>query len=282
MPYRVVVVGAGFGGIGMAIALQAGRHRGLRRAGQGGRPRRDLARQQLPGPVLRHAVAPVLVLVPALALEPALPAAARRSWPTCTRWCAERGLGPHLRFGAGVAAAEFDERARGLEPHPGGRRARCRPPRSSAPSASSAARPCPTSRAGTSSPGRRGTRPAGTTTSTWPGRRVAVIGTGASAIQFVPEIAKVAGARRRLPAHAAVRAAQGRPAVPGRRAGPVRPAARGAQGRPAAHLPLRRAAHQRLRAVAEAAGRADAAVAPPAPHADRRPGAARQVRPRTT
>ena len=35
---------------------------------------------------------------------------ARRSWPTCTDWSPSADLGPHLRFGAGVAAAEFDER----------------------------------------------------------------------------------------------------------------------------------------------------------------------------
>ena len=38
------------------------------------------------------------------------PAARRRSWLTCARCVAERGLGPHLRFGCGVAAARFDER----------------------------------------------------------------------------------------------------------------------------------------------------------------------------
>ena len=33
------------------------------------------------------------------------------------------------------------------------------------------------------------------------GKRVAVIGTGASAVQFVPEIASVGGTALRLPAH---------------------------------------------------------------------------------
>ena len=64
---------------------QAGGHRRLRRAGPGRGPRRDLARQHLPGPELRRAVAALLLLVPALPLEPALPAAGRRSSPTCTR-----------------------------------------------------------------------------------------------------------------------------------------------------------------------------------------------------
>ena len=48
-------------------------------------------------------------------------------------------------------------------------------------------------RAATRSPARRSTRRAGTTTSTSRGKRVAVIGTGASAVQFIPEIAPRVG-----------------------------------------------------------------------------------------
>ena len=80
---------------------------------------------------------------------------------------AEHGLGPHLRFGAGVASAEFDERRARWnltlddgETLRGDRgRLRRRPARKS-PS-------CPISEAGTTSSARRGTRPAGTTRSTW-------------------------------------------------------------------------------------------------------------------
>ena len=54
------------------------------------------------------------------------------------------------------------------------------------------------------------------TTST--GKRVAVIGTGASAIQFVPQIQPKVGAAARVPAHAAVDRAQARPRDSRRRA----------------------------------------------------------------
>ena len=50
-------------------------------------------------------------------------------------------------------------------------------------------RRCRTSRASSLSPARSSTPPAGTTTQTLRGKRVAIIGTGASAIQIVPAIA---------------------------------------------------------------------------------------------
>ena len=68
-----------------------------------------MARQHLPGAELRYTVPPVLVLVPALALEQALPAA-RGDPGVPARAVRGYGLRPHLRFGSGVAAAEFDER----------------------------------------------------------------------------------------------------------------------------------------------------------------------------
>ena len=58
--------------------------------------------------------------------------------------------------------------------------------------AGSRSRGCPTSTASTPSRARCSTPPAGTTTWTCAGKRVAVIGTGASSIQIVPEVAKVA------------------------------------------------------------------------------------------
>ena len=70
----------------------------------------------------------------------------------------------------------------------------------------------------------------GTTTTTSRGKRVAVIGTGASAIQFVP--ADPAAGRRQLhalPAHAAVDPAAPRPADHPRRAGALPPLSRRAQ-----------------------------------------------------
>ena len=54
-------------------------------------------------------------------------------------------------------------------------------------SASSTARTSPTSPGATRSPARRSTPPAGTTTSTSPGKRVAMIGAGASGFQIAPD-----------------------------------------------------------------------------------------------
>jgi cation diffusion facilitator CzcD-associated flavoprotein CzcO len=105
---------------------------------------------------------------------------------------AERGLGPHLRFGCGVAAAEFDEHraAWNLTLSDGGTlRARtvvC--------ALGQLGRPALPDIAGRDSfagpwwHSARWNHEAGLA-----GRRVAVVGTGASAIQFVPEIAKVDG-----------------------------------------------------------------------------------------
>ena len=96
------------------------------------------------------------------------------------------------------------------------------------------------------------------------GRRVAVVGTGASAIQFVPEIARTAARVDVYQRTAALRPAQARPAVRRGRAGLLDrlPALRKAE-RLRTFL-LRRAAHHRLRAVAQVPGRAHADVAPPA------------------
>ena len=109
MAYRVVVVGAGFGGIGMAIALkQAGIEDFvvLDKADDLGGTWRD---NSYPG---------LCCDVPSQLYSYSF-----RPWRWSRRFppreeilaylhglVAERGLGPHLRFGAGVAAAEFDER----------------------------------------------------------------------------------------------------------------------------------------------------------------------------
>ena len=80
-----------------------------------------------------------------------------------------------------------------MDAHPRPAVTRSRRPRWSARSASSDSRPCPTSQAwqefaGPSWHSGRWNHDVDLT-----GKRVAVIGTGASAIQFVPEVAKVAG-----------------------------------------------------------------------------------------
>jgi cation diffusion facilitator CzcD-associated flavoprotein CzcO len=191
MPYRVVIIGAGFGGIGMAIALkQAGVDDFvvLDQADDLGGTWRD---NSYPG-----LTCDVPSQLYSFSFEP---------WRWSRRFpardeilaylhalVAERGLRSHLRFGRGVAAVEFDERRAvwDLTLDDGG-------------ALQATAVVCAVGQLG---------RPAlpdivGRDTFTGPswhsgrwnhdvdltGRRVAVVGTGASAIQFVPEIAKTAG-----------------------------------------------------------------------------------------
>ena len=100
---------------------------------------------------------------------------------------------PHIRFGTEVTGADFDpddgrwtardRRRRAALVRPPGHRVRAAHP----PVDPGAAR------ASTSSRARASTPPSGTTTSTSPAATSPSIGTGASAIQFVPEIAQVAG-----------------------------------------------------------------------------------------
>ena len=104
------------------------------------------------------------------------------------RDCAERfGILPHIRFDTEVESASWDDDEQ-----------RWRIETSQGPltadvldrGAGPADRALAARRSGHSTPSRAppSTRPSGTTTTTSTGERVAVIGTGASAIQFVPEI----------------------------------------------------------------------------------------------
>ena len=191
MPYRVVVVGAGFGGIGMAIALKRAGIDDfvvLDRADDLGGTWRDNSYPGLACDVPSH-----------------LYSFSFRPWRWSRRFppreeilaylhalVAEHGLGPHLRFGRGVAAAEFDERHAvwNLTLDDGG-------------TLQAAAVVCAVGQLGRPALSRhrrpgRVRRPLVAFRPLEPrcrpgGRRVAVVGTGASAIQFVPEIAKVAG-----------------------------------------------------------------------------------------
>ena len=213
MPYRVVVVGAGFGGIGMAIALkQAGIEDFvvLDKADDLGGTWRD---NSYPG---------LSCDVPSQ-----LYSFSFRPWRWSRRFppreeilaylhglVAERGLGRTCASAPGSRPPSSTRAARVWNAHPRRRRhaagdrgrLRRRPARPACPARHRVA--------GTSSPGPSWHSGRWNHDVDLAGRRVAVIGTGASAIQFVPEIAKVAGARRRLPAHRPLRAAQGRPAVP--------------------------------------------------------------------
>lgn len=191
MPYRVVVIGAGFGGIGMAIALkQAGIEdfAVLERAGDLGGTWRD---NSYPG---------LTCDIPSQ-----LYSFSFRPWRWSRRFpardeilaylhalVAEHGLGPHLRFGCGVVAAAFDERRAvwNLTLSDGG-------------TLQATAVVCAVGQLGRpvipDIAGRDEFAGPSWHSARWnhdaelAGRRVAVIGTGASAVQFVPEIAKVAG-----------------------------------------------------------------------------------------
>ena len=191
MPYRVVVVGAGFGGIGMAIALkQAGIEDFvvLDKADDLGGTWRD---NSYPG---------LCCDVPSQLYSYSF-----RPWRWSRRFppreeilaylhalVAERGLGPHLRFGCGVAAAEFDESlgAWNLTLDDGGTLQAT----AVVSAVGQLGRP-----ALPDVPGRDEFDGPWWHSARWnhdvdlAGRRVAVVGTGASAIQFVPEIAKLAG-----------------------------------------------------------------------------------------
>ena len=180
-----------------------GRRARLRAARARRRARRHLARQHLPGLPLRRPLAPLLVLVRAqpelvehvlaAAGDPARTCAAWPSASACSRTCAST---PSWSPPSGTRP----RRAGAWRP----RRGRSRPTCWSRPRGRSATRSCPTCPAST--------RFEGTTfhSARWDhdhdldGERVAVIGTGASAIQFVPEIQPLVGADARLPAHAAL------------------------------------------------------------------------------
>ena len=188
--YRVVIIGAGFGGIGMALALrQAGIEDFLvvDRAGDLGGTWRD---NTYPG---------LACDVPSNLYSFSFrPGRWSRRFPPREEIlaylhasCAERGLRPHLRFGSGVAAAEFDERDAvwNLTLEDGGT-LRATAVVSAVGQLNRPALPGITGRddfAGPSWQSARWNHDVGLA-----GLRVAVVGTGASAIQFVPEVAKTA------------------------------------------------------------------------------------------
>jgi cation diffusion facilitator CzcD-associated flavoprotein CzcO len=190
LPYRVVIIGAGFGGIGMAIALkQAGIDDFvvLDRADDLGGTWRD---NSYPG---------LTCDVPSQ-----LYSFSFRPWRWSRRFpprdeilrylhalVAEHDLGPHLRFRSGVAAAVFDDRAATWQlTLADGSDLQATAVISAVGQLGQPALPAIDGRDEFTGPSWHSGR--------WnhdvslAGRRVAVVGTGASAIQFVPEIAKVA------------------------------------------------------------------------------------------
>src|SRR6516162_36902 len=190
MPYRVVIIGAGFGGIGMAIALK--------QAGVDDFVVLDQA-DDLGGTWRDNSYPGLTCDVPSL-----LYSFSFRPWPWSRRYpardeilaylhamVAEHGLGRRLRLGCGVEAAEFDEH-----------RAVWDLTLSDGEVLQASAVVCAVGQLGRpvlpDIPGRDEFAGPSWHSARWnndvdlAGRRVAVIGTGASAIQFVPEIAKVA------------------------------------------------------------------------------------------
>jgi cation diffusion facilitator CzcD-associated flavoprotein CzcO len=191
MPYRVAIIGAGFGGIGMAIRLrQAGIEDFvvLDRAADLGGTWRD---NSYPG---------LSCDVPSM-----LYSFSFRPWRWSRRYppreeilaylhglVAGYDLGSHLRFGCGVASVDFDEAS-----------AVWTLTLSGGDTLEANAVVCSVGQLGQPSlpdiPGREEFAGPSWHSGRWnhdvdlTGKRVAVIGTGASAIQFVPEVAKVAG-----------------------------------------------------------------------------------------
>ena len=188
--YRVVIIGAGFGGIGMALAL--------RQAGIEDFLVVDRARDL--GGTWRDNTYPGLACdVPSNLYSFSFrPGRWSRRFPPRQEILAylhalvsESGLGPHLRFGSGVAAAEFDERDSvwNLTLEDGGT-LRATAVVSAVGQLNRPALPDIAGRddfAGPSWHSARWNHDVGLA-----GLRVAVVGTGASAIQFVPEVAKTA------------------------------------------------------------------------------------------
>src|SRR6516225_1783527 len=190
MRYRVAIIGAGFGGIGMAIALKRAGIEDfimVERAGDLGGTWRD---NSYPG---------LTCDIPSQ-----LYSFSFRPWRWSRRFpardeildylhalVAEHGLGPRLRLGRGVTTAAFDERHAvwDLTLDDGS-------------TLQASAVVCAVGQLGRPAlpdiAGRDEFAGPSWHSGRWnhevdlAGRRVAVIGTGASAIQFVPEIAKVA------------------------------------------------------------------------------------------
>src|SRR6516225_1008603 len=239
MRYRVAIIGAGFGGIGMAIALK--------RAGI-----EDfimLERAEDLGGTWRDNSYPGLTCD----IPSQLYSFSFRPWRWSRRFPARdeilaylhalvagHGLAPHLRFGSGVVAAAFDEG-----------RAAWDLTLDDDSTLQATAVVCAVGQLGRpvvpDIAGRDEFAGPSWHSARWNHDGGPAGGRHRHRGQRRPVRARDRQGRhagRRLPAQRPVRAAQGRPALPSRRTGPVRPAARGPQGRPAARVPLRRAAHQ--------------------------------------
>jgi cation diffusion facilitator CzcD-associated flavoprotein CzcO len=191
VPYQVAVIGAGFGGIGMALALKKAGINDfvvVERAGDLGGTWRD---NSYPG---------LTCDIPSQ-----LYSFSFRPWRWSRRYparaeilaylhalVADYGLGRHLRFGAGVSTAAFDERGAVWDlTLDNGDTLQATAVVCAVGQLGRPVLPGIVDRDEFTGPSWHSARWDHETDLT--GRRVAVIGTGASAVQFVPEIAKVAG-----------------------------------------------------------------------------------------
>lgn len=190
MPYRVVIVGAGFAGIGMAIALTKAGYRDFVIADQA---------EDLGGTWRDNSYPGLTCDIPSQ-----LYSFSFRPWQWTRRFpardeilaylhalVAEHNLGPKMRFGHGVTAAAFDrDRSLWTVTLDDGSTLESTAVVSAVGQLGHPVMPDITGRDAFAGPSWHSAR--------WnhdvdlAGRRVAVVGTGASAIQFVPEIAKVA------------------------------------------------------------------------------------------
>jgi len=188
---QIIIIGAGFGGLGMAIRLkQRGEHRFviLEKADDVGGCWRDNtypgAACDIPSHLYSFSFEPSAEWSRAYAPQPEIHA--------YLRWCASKyGLASHLRFGTEVRGAEYDTTAGVWIVDTGTERLRAR---ALVVACGQLSRPAMPQIAGLER--FRGVQ---FHSARWnhdyslDGRRVAVIGTGASAIQFVPAIAPRVG-----------------------------------------------------------------------------------------
>jgi cation diffusion facilitator CzcD-associated flavoprotein CzcO len=188
--YRVVVVGAGFGGIGMGIALRRAGIEDFLIIDKGDEPGGTWRDNTYPG-----AACDVPAHLYSFSFRPGRWSGRfppqREILGYLRDLAGENGLGPHLRLGSGVAACEFDERRAVWQVTLGtGERIQARAVVSAVGQLNRPALPDIPGRGDFAGPSWHSARwDHGTDLA---GKRVAVVGTGASAIQFVPEVAKTA------------------------------------------------------------------------------------------
>ena len=214
---RVLIVGAGFGGIAAAIELRSARDRPTSRSSR--RPRTSAGRGSTTATRARPATFPATCTPspsPSGATGRGCARRSGRSTPTCTTSLAS------------TASTGWCRPARRSPPAAGTTRpaaGRSRPPRGPAHEADALVlatgqlhQPHMPAIAGSRrrSPVTASTPPSGTTTTSSTGKRVGVVGTGASAVQFVPEIATKVAQHDGLPADRQLVPAAQEPALPAR------------------------------------------------------------------